>query len=131
MRSVLYVTEPGMLVHLTGERVIVRRGKERVCEARLEEIERIVLCSGAAGLTTQAATALMEAGIEVSLGLVVGEVSGVYVAGAIAGSGGADGAVSGVCGRGAAAGTGAGDCGAEDSERGDAAESVRAQSCGV
>lgn len=66
-KSVLYVTEPGLMVHCTGKRVLVKRGKTVVCEARLEEIERVVLCSGGCGVTSPAAIVLMDAGIEVSL----------------------------------------------------------------
>ncbi len=67
MKSVLYVTEPGLLVHQSGARILVKRGSTLMMEGRMEEIERVVICTGAAGLTTQAAAALMEAGIEVSL----------------------------------------------------------------
>lgn len=62
--SVLYVTVPGACVHQEQGRLRVTKGKELLTEARLFDLERVVLLSGTAGLTSTAATALMEAGIE-------------------------------------------------------------------
>lgn len=64
MRSTLYITKPGAFVHRTGARLRVMRGSTLIQELRIEDLERVVILSGSAGLTASAATALMEAGVE-------------------------------------------------------------------
>lgn len=64
MGSVLYVTQPGAFVHQTHGRLRVTHGKTLLQEVRLGDLERVVILGGAAGLTSQAAAGLMEAGIE-------------------------------------------------------------------
>ena len=64
MGSVLYVTKPGAFVHQTHGRLRVTQGKELLQEVRLCDLERVVILGGTAGLTSQAAAGLMEAGIE-------------------------------------------------------------------
>lgn len=63
-RSVLYVTTPGACVHQEHGRLCVTKGKEVLQEARLLDVERVVVLGGTAGVTSTAATALMESGIE-------------------------------------------------------------------
>ena len=63
-KSVLYVTIPGACVHQEHGRLRVTKGKELLQEARIFDIERVVIVGGSAGVTSTAATALMEAGIE-------------------------------------------------------------------
>ncbi len=62
--SVLYVTVPGACVHQNHGRLKVTKGSEVLQEARLLDLERVVILGGSAGVTSTAATALMEAGIE-------------------------------------------------------------------
>jgi CRISPR-associated protein Cas1 len=64
MSSILYVATPGACIHQEHGRLKVMKGGEVLQEARLFDLERVVLLSGTAGLTSTAATALMEAGIE-------------------------------------------------------------------
>jgi CRISPR-associated protein Cas1 len=64
MNQVLYVTTPGALVHQVSGRLRVIKGKELLQEVRLHELERVVILGGTAGMTSQAATCLMEAGVE-------------------------------------------------------------------
>jgi CRISP-associated protein Cas1 len=64
MSSILYVATPGACIHQDHGRLRVTKGGEVLQEARLLDLERVVLLSGTAGLTSPAATALMEAGIE-------------------------------------------------------------------
>jgi CRISP-associated protein Cas1 len=63
-KSVLYITTPGALAHQNHGRLRITKGKELLQEVRLCDIERVVIIGGTAGLTSTAATALMESGIE-------------------------------------------------------------------
>lgn len=62
--TVLYVTQAGASVHHTQGRLRVSVGKTVLHEARLADVERVVIVGGTAGVTSAAAVCLMEAGIE-------------------------------------------------------------------
>ncbi len=76
-KSVLYVTIPGACVHQEHGRLRVTKGKELLQEARLFDIERVVIVGGTAGVTSTAATALMEAGIECAFLSSMGKFRGL------------------------------------------------------
>ena len=63
--SVIYVREPGSHVRRAGERIVITKGREDIAEAAISEIESLALI-GNVQITTQALSALLEAGIDVS-----------------------------------------------------------------
>jgi len=76
MGTVLYVTQPGAFVHQTHGRLRVTKGTTLLQEVRLADIERVVILGGTAGLTSQAAACLMEAGIETAFLSATGRFRG-------------------------------------------------------
>ena len=75
-KSVLYVTTPGACVRQTHGRLRVTREGKVLQEARLVDIERVVVFGGTAGITSPAAACLMDAGIETAFFSSHGEFRG-------------------------------------------------------
>lgn len=61
--AILVVDEMGAAIHLTGERLLVRKEGEEVRSVRMRDLERLVLV-GPVDLSTPAICALLDAGIE-------------------------------------------------------------------
>jgi CRISPR-associated protein Cas1 len=64
MKTVLYLTQKGAILAQTHGRLRVSVGGKVVQEMHIEDVERVVVLGGTAGVTSTAATCLMEAGIE-------------------------------------------------------------------
>lgn len=64
MKTVLYLTQKGASLAQSHGRLRISVGGAVVQELRLTDVERVVVLGGTAGVTSTAATCLMEAGIE-------------------------------------------------------------------